>query len=51
MDENGNKIDYGIRYSELVSMCIYEIQKLKARVAELEDKIKEMKGYDTKTND
>lgn len=38
-DENGNKTDYGIRYSELVSMCVYEIQKLKAKVVELEDKL------------
>lgn len=35
-DEDGNKYDYGIRYTELVSMCIHEIQKLKTRVAELE---------------
>ena len=39
VDENGNKIDYGIRYTELISMSIYEIQKLKARVAELEAKL------------
>lgn len=36
IDANGNKTDYGIRYEELVSMCIYEIQKLKNRIAELE---------------
>lgn len=36
VDESGNKINYGIRYEELVSMCIYEIQKLKKRIAELE---------------
>ena len=36
MDESGSKTDYGIRYGELISMCIYEIQRLKKRVAELE---------------
>lgn len=39
VDEEGNKTGYGIRYEELVSMNIYEIQKLKARVAELEAKL------------
>ena len=29
----------GIRYEELVSLCVYEIQKLKARTAELEAKV------------
>lgn len=29
----------GIRYSELISLCIDQIQKLKARVTELEDKL------------
>lgn len=28
----------GLRYGEFISMCIYEIQKLKKRVAELENK-------------
>ena len=32
----------GLRYSEFVSMNIYEIQKLKARVTELEEKIKSL---------
>lgn len=39
VDKEGNKTGYGIRYEELVSMNIYEIQKLKARVAELEAKL------------
>lgn len=39
IDGEGNKTNYGIRYGELVSMCIYEIQKLKKRVEELEDKL------------
>lgn len=33
-------IGCGLRYSEFVAMNIYEIQKLKARVKELEEKIK-----------
>lgn len=37
-DENGNKHDYGVRYEEIVSLCVYEIQKLKARIKELETK-------------
>lgn len=38
-DENGNKSNYGLRYTELISMCIKEIQDLKARVEELENKL------------
>lgn len=38
------KEGYGIRYTELVSMCIYEIQQNKARITELENKIKEIQG-------
>lgn len=41
-DENGNKINYGIRYTELVSMNIYEIQKLKARTKLLEQTVNEL---------
>ena len=29
LDADGNKVNYGIRYDELISMCIYEIQKIK----------------------
>jgi hypothetical protein len=39
-DEKGNEIagelDYMLRYEEFIPMCIYQIQKLKARVAKLE---------------
>lgn len=35
-DESGRKKNYGVRYEELVSMCIKEIQTLKAKVAALE---------------
>lgn len=35
-DNGGKKEKYSIRYEEIVSMCVYEIQKLKTRVAELE---------------
>lgn len=38
-DEDGTKKNYGIRYGELVSMCIYEIQRLKKRVSELEKEL------------
>ena len=31
-DKDGNKVNYGIRYEELVSLCIHEIQKLKSRL-------------------
>lgn len=37
-DENGNET-CGIRYGEFIPLNIYEIQKLKARVAELENQI------------
>ena len=40
VDENGNKINYGIRYDEIISMCVAEIQKLKKRVEELENNTK-----------
>lgn len=33
------ELGYGLRYSEFIPINIYEIQKLKARVAELENKI------------
>ena len=39
-DDDGNKTNYGIRYTELISMCIHEIQQLKARIAELEGNAK-----------
>ena len=38
--ETGEKKNYGIRYEELVSMCIYEIQRLKKQVKELESQNK-----------
>lgn len=40
-DDSGNKNNYGIRYEELVSMCIYEIQQLKQRVSVLEKALEE----------
>lgn len=42
IDKKGNKINYGVRYEELVSMCIYEIQKNKKKIIELEAKINEL---------
>lgn len=38
--ETQEKKDYGIRYDELISMCIYEIQNNKKRIAELEALLK-----------
>lgn len=37
LDENGNKTNYGVRYEEIVSMCVKEIQLLKAKIKELEE--------------
>ena len=37
--EEGDTTTCGVRYGELISLNIYEIQKLKARVKELEDKL------------
>ena len=45
-DDDGN-ISCGIRYEELISLNIYQIQQLKKRVTELEAKIDEL----TKQND
>ena len=42
LDEDGKKVNYGVRYEELVALNIYEIQKLKSRVAELEAKLSEL---------
>ena len=42
-DEKGNT-GCGIRYGELISLNIYEIQKLKKRITELENKLNEMQG-------
>lgn len=39
-----NENEYGLRYIELISMCIYEIQQNKIRIQKLENKIKEIKG-------
>lgn len=41
LDSDGNKVNYGVRYGEIVSLNTYEIQKLKARIAELEKIIEE----------
>lgn len=40
LDDAGNKVRYGIRYEEIVSLNTYEIQKLKKRVADLETLIR-----------
>ena len=37
VDENGNKSNYGVRYEEIVSMCVREIQRLKERIKALEE--------------
>lgn len=42
VDENGNKCDYGIRYEEIVSMNTYEVQKVKTRIATLEDYVQKL---------
>lgn len=36
VDAEGNKVNYGVRYEEIVSLNTHEIQKLKKKVAELE---------------
>jgi len=41
-DENGNKINYKIRYDEFVALNTWQIQKLKKRVAELEAKLESL---------
>lgn len=35
---NDNGFDYGLRYDELIALCIRQIQELKKRVKELEDR-------------
>lgn len=43
-DEDGNKVNYGVRYEEIVSMNTHEIQKLKARTAKLEARVAELES-------
>jgi len=48
--ENEDKtIGCGLRYSEFVAMNIYEIQKLKARVTELEAQINKTEENNNET--
>lgn len=42
-DSDGNET-CGIRYGELISLSIYEIQKLKKHIVELEKEVKALKG-------
>lgn len=42
IDSNGVKTNYGVRYEELVSMCIYEIQRLKKDNADLRTQIENL---------
>jgi hypothetical protein len=44
INESGEKVDYGVRYEELVSMCIREIQLLKQDNAELRRQLEELKN-------
>lgn len=39
LDDDGNKVNYGVRYEEIVSLNTHEIQKLKAKIKELEAKL------------
>ena len=39
LDDKGNKNNYGIRYEELISLCVYEIQRLKKQVTLLNSKL------------
>jgi hypothetical protein len=43
-DEQGNKSNYRIRYDEIISMCVKEIQDLKCRLSECERRIAEYEG-------
>lgn len=41
---SGEDVGCGLRYGEFIPLNIYEIQKLKKRVTELENELKELKG-------
>lgn len=43
LDENGEDESWGMRYDEIISLNTWQIQKLKARVAELEETIQQLK--------
>lgn len=40
--ETEEKKNYGVRYEELVSMCIYEIQQNKKQIKELQQKVEQL---------
>jgi hypothetical protein len=42
--DKSDTITYGLRYDEFISLNTWQIQKLKARVAELEEKLNELIG-------
>lgn len=42
VDENGDKVDWGIRYGELVSLNTWQIQKTKTRITELEERVTQL---------
>lgn len=47
VNEDGDKVDWRVRYEEIIALNTWQIQQLKKRVAELEAKIDEL----TKQND
>jgi hypothetical protein len=42
IDEDGNKVNWRVRYDEIVPLNTWQIQKLKARVAELENRLAQL---------
>lgn len=49
-DFDNEETQWGLRYEEIIPMNTWEIQKLKARVKELEEKIKLMEEHSNETN-
>ena len=43
-DKNDGSKGYGLRYGEFIALCVNEIQKLKKRVEELENKLETMQN-------
>jgi hypothetical protein len=42
IDDNNEKVNWGVRYGEIVSLNTWQIQKAKARITELEERVAQL---------
>ena len=50
IDDDGNKYDYSVRYDEIISLCVHEIQKLKQELKELKENENQELTYSEECN-